>query len=44
MIINIDNNRKQLRCGMDAWLVKPTSRKQIVDAVEQGMKVLTVAA
>jgi hypothetical protein len=44
MIPIMDNNRKLLRCGMDAWLVKPTSKKQIVDAVEQGMKALSVAA
>ncbi|KAJ9124525.1 hypothetical protein QFC24_003317 [Naganishia onofrii] len=41
---NDHRDRGVQECGMDAWLVKPTSKKQIVDAVEQGMKALSVAA
>ncbi|KAJ9112572.1 hypothetical protein QFC19_000589 [Naganishia cerealis] len=44
--LNGDEHRDRgLReCGMDAWLVKPTNRKQIVEAVEQGMKAVSMAA
>jgi hypothetical protein len=31
-----------IRCGMDAWLVKPTNRSQIVDAVQHSISTLSV--